>query len=49
MAPADVDLMQPHEFDTINHPSKYLRLRCGIQKKVTSRDNALNEGTPSIM
>jgi hypothetical protein len=50
MTPADVDLM-PHEFDTINHTSKHLRLRCGIQKKVTSSDNlnALDEGTPSII
>ena len=26
-------LMCPHEFDAINYPSKYLRLRRGIQKK----------------
>jgi len=38
---AEVDLMHLHEFDAINHPTKYLTLRRGVQK-------ALNEGTPSI-
>jgi hypothetical protein len=28
-----VDLMRPHEFDAIDHPTNYLTLRCGVQKK----------------
>jgi hypothetical protein len=28
-----VDLMRPHEFDAIDHPTNFLTLRCGVQKK----------------
>ena len=47
MMPADVGLMRPHEFDN-NHQANFRDSAAAFKKKVTSGDNALEEGRTSF-